>query len=199
MCYHSKLTKKSDALEKKFKAKFSEPNLHQPSTHINAFDFPLTPICTNQDVSVIKMASWGLIPDWANVDWNRRFSLNAKLETLEQKSAFKNCLGNRCIILSNGFYEWQHSGKKKIKYEIGFGDELFAFAGLFSWFKNQLTYTLITTEAQGIMREIHNTKFRMPFVLKSEPDWERWLAGEQVQAEANFETKRLDSVQGSLF
>lgn len=73
------------------------------------------------------------------------------------------------------FFEWQWQdpmGKKKQKYKIAIGqEELFMFAGLWdTWLDvatGELVYTfaVVTTEAQGIMRQIHNTKLRMPLVL----------------------------------
>lgn len=110
--------------------------------------------------------------------------LNAKIETLVEKPAFKNVLNQRCLILANGFYEWQWldaKGKNKIKFEIGIGnDELFAFAGLYSqWIDPDTseivpTFTIVTTEANTLMAEIHNIKKRMPVILRPE-DEQHWL------------------------
>jgi putative SOS response-associated peptidase YedK len=87
--------------------------------------------------------------------------------------------------LLDGFYEWQWldpKGKAKQQYLITRKDgEPFALAGLWSQWVNPAgstvnSYTIITTEARGIMREIHNSKLRMPVILQ--PDCERdWLAG----------------------
>jgi putative SOS response-associated peptidase YedK len=114
--------------------------------------------------------------------------LNARIETLDQKSSFKNITDNRCLVIVNGFYEWQHVEKTKIKYEIGFHDELFVLGGLYDHSNLGSTYTIVTTEAQGIMREIHNTKLRMPFAMNSKEKMEAWLSGEFPDPDYKFTT-----------
>ena len=81
-------------------------------------------------------------------------------------------------MIVNGFYEWQHIERNKIKYEIGFDDNLFALAGLYEHSESGSTYTIVTTEAEGVMREIHNTKLRMPFALKNRKNMDAWLSGD---------------------
>jgi putative SOS response-associated peptidase YedK len=195
MCYHFKQTKTIKELEKKFNAKIDSSETLKPSAHINGFNYPKTPIITNLDASKIQMFNWGLIPDWANEDWKRNYTLNARIETLSEKPAFKQYTENRCIILVDGFYEWQHKGKEKIKFDIGFNNQLFAFAGLYS----NDTYTIVTTEAKGIMREIHNTKLRMPFSLKTDDDFNKWLNVEEVYPRYDFTTNQLGFTQPTLF
>ena len=195
MCFHTKLTKKPRAIEHHLQAKFEMPELFSPEEHINAFTFPQTPVISNLEPDKIKMMNWGLVPEWATVDWNRTFTLNAKWETIEDKPAFRDSIGNRCLVVVNGFYEWQQNGKAKIKYEIGFDDEIFALAGIF----NRNTYSVVTTEAQGIMREIHNTKLRMPIALKTRDEMENWLEKREIQPRFDFTTKSEDPIQTSLF
>ena len=76
--------------------------------------------------------------------------------------------------------------KKKQKYLITPKDqELFAFAGIYSSWKNPQnhelvnSYSIVTTDANDLMREIHNSKKRMPVVLKKE-DRETWLSGAEL-------------------
>lgn len=195
MCFHSKQSKKAQQIENRFKATFKELNLFNPTEQYNGFEFPKTPIITNQDNTKIEMYYWGLVPDWANKDWDKTYTLNARIETLNEKPAFKNYLNNRCIILVDGFYEWKQQGKQKIKYEIGFNNELFAFAGLFI----NNTYTIITAEAKGVMREIHNTKLRMPVALLDDTEINQWLNENKLNQRFDFSTKALDNFQGSLF
>lgn len=195
MCYHFKQTKTIKEVEDKFNAEFSSVEVIKPSAHLNGFNYPKTPVITNSDASRIQILQWGLIPDWANKDWKRNYTLNARMETLTEKPAFKNYVANRCIILTDGFYEWQHKGKEKIKFDIGFNNQLFAFAGLYV----NNTYTIVTTEAKGVMRDIHNTKLRMPFSLKTEEDFENWLNNEEVNPQYDFTTKKLGFSQPTLF
>ena len=190
MCFHSKQSKSAVQVENRFKAKIDVIDLFQPNDNINGFDFPLTPIITDKNPKIITHFNWGLIPTWSINDDIKKLTLNARIETLEEKSSFKNSINNRCLVIANDCYEWQWLDKKeknKIKYEIGIGnDDLFAFAGLYSeWINKETgevkhTYTIITTQANGIMSEIHNTKKRMPIILKPE-DEQKWLQNEAVQ------------------
>ena len=181
MCYNTKLTKKATEIELRFKAIFEDMELYNELDEINAFSHPKTPIITSLSQNNIQFFQWGLIPDWAKSDSIKKKTLNARIETLNEKPSFSSNIENRCLILANGFYEWQwldSKGKQKQKYEIGLkNDELFAFAGLWSsWFDEPLnksinSYTIVTTEAQGIMKEIHNTKQRMPVILSKKKKW----------------------------
>jgi putative SOS response-associated peptidase YedK len=117
-------------------------------------------------------------------------TLNARVETVDDKPSFRDVVSQRCLVIANGFYEWQwldSKGKNKVKYEIGIdNEELFAFAGLYShWTDTQTgeiknTYTILTTEANPLMAEIHNHKKRMPIILHPE-DEHRWLEQVPVQ------------------
>jgi putative SOS response-associated peptidase YedK len=139
---------------------------------------------------------WGLIPFWAKppvAGKEPALSLpkgliNARAETLAEKPAFRAAYKyRRCIIFSNGFYEWQArpGTKTKVPHFIHMkSGEPFAFAGL--WERWQLTdgrrpepvegsevrsATIITTEPNELMRPIHN---RMPVIL-SRLDLQEWL------------------------
>ena len=199
MCFHSKQTKKAKQIENRFKAKFEAIKSFTPTNHYNGFEFPKTPVITNEDEKTIQMMEWGLVPNWADTDWNRTYTLNARIETINEKPSFKDSIDKRCIILVDGFYEWQHIGKQKVKYEIGFDNELFAFAGLFSENESNKSYSIITTEAKGIMREIHNTKLRMPIALKDDDEISNWLNNNEVNPRFDFTAITKDSFQQSLF
>ena len=152
-----------------------------------ALIFPSLPVIIDENPKIITHFNWGLIPSWANDDKIRAVTLNAKVETLEEKASFKEVINNRCLVIANGFYEWQWldaKGKNKIKYEIGHeNEELFAFAGIYSkWLNGNTgnivnTFSIVTTEANPLMAEIHNIKKRMPIILKKE-DEQRWLQHE---------------------
>jgi putative SOS response-associated peptidase YedK len=188
MCFHTKQSQQAQALETRFKAKFEKPNLFLPTSHFNGFSFPKTPVITNENRQKIEMIQWGLLPQWANQDFDKTNTLNARIETLSEKKSFRNCINNRCIILVDGFFEWQQIGAKKRKYEIGINNKAFAFAGLFDINNNCKTYTIITTQAQGIMVDIHNTKKRMPVVLNTDSQFDDWLFNQKVNPFYDFTT-----------
>ena len=186
MCYQTRLIKKKKEIAERFRiAQIGNLNDYEPIEFCKAFDYPKTPVITNQSPNKIEMYSWGLIPEWSNNDDIKQYTLNARIETLNEKPSFKNVTQNRCLIIADGFYEWQwhnKTGSKKTKYLITLPDEeLFAFAGIYSqWvdFDNSIvnSYSIITTEANELMSEIHNTKHRMPVILNKD-DENNWLNG----------------------
>jgi putative SOS response-associated peptidase YedK len=193
------LSKKAAIIESRFKATFVQPDLFTPTQVFNGFNFPKTPVITANSKEDIQMVNWGLIPYWSKDITIQKFTLNARVETLTEKPAFKNIVGNRCIVLADGFYEWQHLGKEKYRFEIGYHDTLFAFAGLFDENDGKLTYTIVTTEALGIMREIHNTKLRMPYTLVTDEAISDWMAGNYPSPFYDFTTKPELGNQLTLF
>lgn len=188
MCFHSKQSKSAQELEHRFKAKFKNTEQFQPSVY-NGFQFPITPVITNKEPQTIQLFNWGLIPNWAKDNSIKKNTLNARIETIAEKPAFRNSINNRCLILADAFYEWQwldNKGKQKQKYEIALpNNEPFAFAGLWSeWVDKETgeliqTYTVLTTEANELMSKIHNTKKRMPVILEINHENE-WLNGQEL-------------------
>lgn len=191
MCFHNRQIHERVELEKRFNAEFMDYDLeYEPIEHYNGFNCPETPIITNTEQDKIQLFHWGLIPAWAKDDSRRRNTLNARSETLLDLPSFKNVVQNRCLVISDGFYEWQYldpKGKKTQNYLITLPDNaLFAFAGLYSIWTNKhtneriKTYTIVTTGANVLMSEIHNHAKRMPFILTPQQEHE-WLGGNDVE------------------
>jgi putative SOS response-associated peptidase YedK len=186
MCYTIKIDVTREELERRFGAKFIKPDKYQSAVKVNAFALPLLPVICNDNPEEIRLYQWGLIPFWVkNADDAasiRTKTFNAKSETLAEKPSFRNSLNRKhCLVLANGFYEWQTQGKEKIPYLIGLKDQpVFSLAGLFDRWTNQQngevidTFTVITTRANPMMEEIHNIKKRMPVILAAE-DEKKWL------------------------
>ena len=179
MCFFTKQTKKATEIEFRFKAKFSDPDRFTPSEMINGFTFPETPVIASNNRNIIRHFNWGLIPEWSDDENIRKHTLNARIETLKEKPSFRDYVSNRCLIIASGFYEWQwldEKGNQKQKYEITLsGEELFSFAGIWSAWedpsgKERFTYSLLTTRANPLMSEIHNTKKRMPVILSADQE-----------------------------
>lgn len=131
MCFHSKQSKSAQELQNRFNAKFDTAEIFHPTIY-NGFQFPKTPVITNNQPEKIQLYNWGLIPFWAKDDTIRKNTLNARIETIHEKSSFRNVVNNRCLVLADGFYEWKwldDNGKQKQKYELTLPDnEAFAFA-----------------------------------------------------------------------
>ncbi|GAV24872.1 DUF159 family protein [Carboxydothermus islandicus] len=150
--------------------------------NLEPVDFPLKPrynIAPTQDVPVViweggrrlKLFRWGLIPAWAKDPAIGQKMINARAETVDQKPSFKNLLfRRRCLVLADGFYEWEKTGGKKIPYRIVLKNRKpFAFAGLYDIWQDsggRMLYscTIITTEANKLIRSIHD---RMPVILNN--------------------------------
>jgi putative SOS response-associated peptidase YedK len=193
MCFRTKLNSRIRDIEKTFNSKFLEPEAYTPQQEINAFNFAQTPVITDENHGEIQMLYWGLIPFWAKDDKIKKMTLNARLETVTEKPAFKASVANRCLIIADGFYEWQwkdSKGKEKQKYLIHPREqEIFAFAGIYSTWTSPQTghllnsYSILTTEANDLMSEIHNNKKRMPVILRKE-DHNPWLKGMEITSVA---------------
>jgi len=182
MCYQVRQTSSKKDIERRFSADFLTVIPDYQREEVSGFTHPKMPVIANSMVDKIQLFQWGLIPQ------NQKNTLNARIETIREKPSFRNFVNQKCLILVNGFYEWKHvPGERhdRHKYLLSLPDNgSFALAGLWSeWeFLNgekYRTFTVITTEAQGIMREIHNTKLRMPVILKREIEMD-WLMGKRT-------------------
>ncbi len=156
-----------------------------PEPHINPI-FPRFNITPGQGLLTVLHdgtgyrageLNWGFVPPWAK-DLKIGYSLtNARAETVHEKPTFKASFQKkRCVILANGFYEWERTDKQKIPYRFQVEDgALFSMAGLWSTYKKEdgtahYSCTIITTEANTLMQPIHH---RMPVILSkaSEKAW----------------------------
>ena len=125
---------------------------------------------------VVNM-KWGLIPSWSQ---NKSFAnnlINARCETLLEKPSFKNLVNTqRCIVPSNGFYEWDPVSK--LPYFVKPADSsLMNFCGLHTLWMDENrrpvnTFTIITTKSNQVMSEIPH---RMPVILEQGSE-NRWLS-----------------------
>jgi putative SOS response-associated peptidase YedK len=104
--------------------------------------------------------------------------INARSETLAEKPSFREAFKKRrCLVLADGWYEWQVAAGGKQPWFIRRKDARpFAFAGLWERWKDPSdgsmleSCTIVTTDAAESIRKIHE---RMPVVLE-ETDWDRW-------------------------
>jgi putative SOS response-associated peptidase YedK len=125
------------------------------------------------------MLHWGLVPKWAKERAIGNRMINARSETLAEKPSFREAFRKRrCLVLADGWYEWQVAAGGKQPWFIHRKDARpFAFAGLWERWKDPAngapleSCTIVTTDASESIRKIHE---RMPVVL-AETDWDRWL------------------------
>lgn len=145
--------------------------------------------------------SWGLIPGWSKSDSKRAGLINARVETLEEKPAFRDLTGKQqCIIPVNGYFEWQRKGEAKIPYYFYPEDgSMLLMAGLWDKWINPLgkevrSFTILTQEASQSISEVHH---RMPVILGLE-EAKEW-SGNNMSAKdaANLSKKELSFHQVS--
>ena len=186
MCFHISLSKDRRAIERRFDASFNDA-IFERIYHVSALSYPKLPVISNDDPSRIQLFSWGLIPLWIKDEEAalkiRGQTLNAKVETITTKPSFRHSIKTkRCLVLADGFYEWQHVKSQTYPYYIHLkNQQLFAFAGIWeAWTNKQTketlkTFSIITTQANPLLAKIHNTKRRMPVILRPE-DEKKWLS-----------------------
>ena len=121
---------------------------------------------------------WGLIPSWAKERAIGARMINARAETVAEKPAFRAALrARRCLVVADGFYEWQKAGARKQPWHIRMRDgRPFAFAGLWEhWAAGPDevldSCTIVTTTPNGVVAPIHD---RMPVILER-GDYAVWL------------------------
>lgn len=201
MCYNVQQKATLKELTERFNANFELPQLYVPNDTISGFTFPQLPVITSDRQSVFQFFNWGLIPHWANNMDMRKNTLNARLETIDEKPSFRSITQNRCILPITGFYEWKwldSKGKRKEKYFIKGEGEINALAGLHGIWedpesnKKVHTFTLLTTEANQLMSEIHNTKQRMPLLLSQHGE-SAWLDKGDIIIEPKMEAEVVSS------
>jgi putative SOS response-associated peptidase YedK len=154
-----------------------------------AFSNPFIPVISQDDSARVQLMQWGLVPAWSRdreeAERIRKGTYNARSESLNEKPSFRGALNRgRCLIIAGGFFEWQLVNQIKIPWYISLknGDP-FVFAGLCDSWRDPLSgeihnsCSIITTRANPMMEKIHNTKKRMPVILKKEMERE-WILGE---------------------
>lgn len=124
-------------------------------------------------------------------------TLNAIGEEVCKKPTYKQAaISRRCLVLSSGFYEWRHvfplhkkTGlplKTAVKYPYYIslpGREYFYMAGIWTPWTDKETgehvesFAIVTTRANPLMEQVHNTKKRMPAILTDDLAHE-WLFGD---------------------
>lgn len=177
MCYHT--SQKGPALKIKaaFDVPMEEEELFKSHYHANGFTHPHLAVISAVNGKAIRLYQWGLIPSWIKTGEDAKKisnqTLNAKSETIFSLPSFRDSIvKRRCVIPVEGFFEWKHVGSEKVPYFIHPKEhQYFLLAGIFTGWKNPIdqewvtTFSIITTEANELMADIHNSKKRMPLLI----------------------------------
>ncbi len=138
------------------------------------------PIVRNPERQLTFMR-WGLVPFWAKDLKGGARMINARSETVATKPAFRSAFKRkRCLVPTDGYFEWVKEGKKKKPFWIRMSDDRpFMMAGLWeSWRDKSVedsapleTFTILTTASNSLTSSVHD---RMPVILHP-VDYDRWL------------------------
>ena len=145
----------------------------------------MVPVIISQSPNQVVLMRWGLIPHWAKEEKTAYKMINARVETLAQRPAFRSLLAaNRCLVPASGFFEWRAEPRGKTPFYIHpKSNQFFAFAGLYDvWIRPDgeelYTFTIITKNADEFMAQLHN---RMPVILERDLE-DAWLDTEITSA-----------------
>ena len=153
---------------------------HQPRYNI-APSQEVPVMLADRGVQRVEDFRWGLVPANAPSPKIGYRTINARSESAAEKPAFRGAWENRrrCVILADGFYEWDKppAGKgPRVPYWIRMADARpFGFAGLWEHWddgaRGLFTCTVLTTQPNALVAPIHD---RMPVILGKPSDWTRW-------------------------
>lgn len=110
---------------------------------------------------------WGFIPSFASSSFKPL--INARSETIREKPSFKESFQHRrCLIVSDGYYEWQKTQNHKQPFYIKKGSGIAFMAGIYTPVQlpdgtKKFTTAIITTSANNELKAIHD---RMPLFIE---------------------------------
>ena len=171
MCSRYSLHTKQQTIEQFFNIQFKQKEFRP---HFNIAPFQKV-LCIREDnPSKLEYLTWGIKQTWADQNSN---IINARSEAVSSTPLFSNSFHtSRCLIIADGFYEWQHLGKSKKPSYVKLKSDLpFAFAGISgSWDPeedNHDTCVILTVPSTARLHPIHH---RMPAILHPD-DYHSWL------------------------
>ncbi len=176
MCSRYSLTSPPEAVRKLFQCGGSED--FPPRYNIAPTDPAVIVRSDTRQQRELYLVRWGLIPPWVKDPRDFATLINARSETAAEKPSFRGALRHRrCLVPTDGFYEWTGRPGSKQPHLIRMKSRsLFAFAGLWEhWLgadgSELETMAILTTSANEDMAHLHD---RMPVIFEPS-DFEQWL------------------------
>ena len=118
---------------------------------------------------VLEPRRWGLVPRWARDASVGAGMINARIESVLERPAFREAVRRRrCLVPADGFFEWQGKARARRPFHIALpGGALFGIAGLYERWHGPGgevvdSFTLLTRPARGVVATLHD---RMPLVV----------------------------------
>lgn len=180
MCSRYTLTKKEKDLLKAYQVKL--PSAFEPNFNLAPTQEGL--VITADEPDTAQKMHFGLVPYWAESKKLDFSTLNARSEEVLTKKTYAPLLTHHktCLVLADGFYEWDKKSGSPLPYRFELIErELFAFAGLWSQWKDPFTaelyrsFTIMTVKANATVGVVHDPKFRMPVILARNEE-KLWLS-----------------------
>lgn len=180
MCGRFTLRVKLNLLLDQFAAEAAELDDWEPRYNIAPTNDVLAVRQSSQGKREIVPLHWGLISSWAKDSKLAYTTINARADTVATKPAFRAAFKKRrCLVLTDGYFEWLKQGKARLPYLYEIGGKPFAMAGLWETWRGPEgsegppveSCTIITTDANKLASQIHD---RMPVILDP-VDYDQWL------------------------
>lgn len=184
MCGRFTQTQDADAIAQAFQV--SQVPLAPPRYNIAPTQYVGAVVQPPSGDRQFRTFRWGLVPSWAKDPAIANRLINARSETVTEKPSFRSAIRyRRCLIIADGFYEWQRQGRtKKQPYYFHLAEQpLFGLAGLWEEWTSSTTgeilqtCTILTIAANELLQPIHD---RMPVILRP-ADYDRWLDPHQTR------------------
>jgi putative SOS response-associated peptidase YedK len=178
MCGRYSITTNPEAMRRLFGFMGPTPNLEPRYNAAPTQPLPVIRLDKQGQRRLVALR-WGLVPSWADDVKVGARMINARAETVERNSSFRNAFQRRrCLVPADGFYEWHATKEGRLPWRFTMKDgEPFAFAGLWEFWKKQdqvvESFTIIVTQANALVGSIHD---RMPVILDI-ASYEEWLSG----------------------
>jgi putative SOS response-associated peptidase YedK len=185
MCARYTMATSPDELIEEFEATLVADAI-EPHWNIAPTQMAPIVIATKDGERRIGLSRFGLVPHWADdVKIGTRL-LNARIETAADKAAFRDAFArHRCLVIADGFYEWQREGKVKTPHLFRLPDAgPFGLAGLWAIWnapdgEKLSSFSILTRPAVGPVARIHD---RMPIVLARDA-YGAWLDRARTEAD----------------
>jgi putative SOS response-associated peptidase YedK len=205
MCGRFALLTHAEALIERFGI---EEVINRPEPRYNIAPSQNVTVVVQRGTRQLTEMHWGLVPSWAkDVSVGNRM-INARAESIAEKPAFRAAFKKRrCLIISDGFYEWRKAGKVKRPMHIRLKSrEPFAFAGLYEYWKTKSgkmleSCAIVTTTPNEMLTSIHN---RMPVILSPVKE-EEWLnpdnqsVSDLIQMLKPYSSRQMEAFEVSDF
>ncbi len=176
MCGRYASSRRPDDLVSWYDVEEPPEEVLEPSWNVAPTDPVYAVVQSKEGVRQIRVLRWGLVPSWSKDAKGAARMINARMESVREKPAFRKAfVSRRCLVPADGYYEWKPEGTEKQPYYLTAPDPL-SMAGLYEHWKSPegewlSTCTIITTSAPDDLGEIHD---RTPLLVPKQ-HWATWL------------------------